>query len=146
MANPCRARVWPRPSDRPRQGLPGALESSPARVLPGLFVFWSHVDPWVVNFYVDLHATKHAFSDLGLNVVDGIKALSLKGDGLAGAMQVAPARVLPGGGLARLLLLVLRVSVLVVFCVLSSSASPSPATGVAATARAQVRDTKVPLL
>ena len=34
--------------------------------------------------------------DLGLNVVDGVRALSLKGDGLAGAVQVAPARVLPG--------------------------------------------------
>ena len=36
------------------------------------------------------------FSDLGLNVVDGVRALSFKGDGLAGAAQVAPARVLPG--------------------------------------------------
>ena len=34
--------------------------------------------------------------DLGLNIVDGVRALSPKGDGLAGAVQVAPARPLPG--------------------------------------------------
>ena len=96
MANPCRARVWPWHSDRPWQGLPGALASSPARVLSGVFVLWSHVDPWAVNLYQDLHATKHALSDLGLNIVDGIRALSSKGDGLAGVVQVAPARVLSG--------------------------------------------------
>ena len=33
--------------------------------------------------------------DLGLNVVDGARALGPKGDGLAGVVQVTPARVLP---------------------------------------------------
>ena len=53
------------------------------------------MDPWAVNLYQDLHATKHAFLDLGLNVVDGVRGLSLKGDGLAGAVQATLARVLP---------------------------------------------------
>ena len=37
------------------------------------------------KLYEDLHATTHAFPNLGLNVVDGVRTLSLKGDGLAGA-------------------------------------------------------------
>ena len=77
-------------------GLAAALQSSLARLdrgltvvpgkgLVGVFVFWSHVDPQAIGLYKDLHATMHASLSLGLDAVDGVKALSLKGDGLAGA-------------------------------------------------------------
>ena len=51
------------------------------------------------GFYKGLQATTCMPLGLGLNVVDGVRALNLKGDGLAGASQTIPARILPGAQL-----------------------------------------------
>ena len=54
------------------------------------------MDLQAVSLHKDLHATMHAPPSLGLGVVDGARALSLKGGGLAGASQAVPTRILPG--------------------------------------------------
>ena len=95
--------------------------------------------------------------DLGLNIVDGVRALSPKGDGHAGAVQVAPARSLPGlhepprHGCRRRMSSMPSAPCsssihLGSLRTLPSPALPSPAAGVAATDRALVRGTEVPTL
>ena len=73
-----------------------ASQTSPARILLGTLPSGLHEDLHATSLHKDLHATMHAPPSLGLDVVDGVRTLRLKGGGLAGVGQVAPARLLPG--------------------------------------------------
>ena len=74
----------------PGESLVGASQSSPARTLLGTLSF---------SLHKDLHATMQTPLDLGLDIVDGVRALNLKGGGLVGASQTIPARILLGAQL-----------------------------------------------
>ena len=114
-------RAWPRPADAPGRGLDAASRPSPARIFAGVFAAvpgkdlagglhgrprqgscrgssssGSYVDSQAFGLHKDLHATTQAPLSLGLNVVDGVRTLRLKGGDFAGVGQVAPARLLPG--------------------------------------------------
>ena len=85
------------PADVPGKGLAGVLWASPARVLPGAFVFWFSSS--VAGLQSSQRSACHhtgAFRALVPDVVDGVRTLRLKGGGLAGVGQVAPASPLPG--------------------------------------------------
>ena len=129
MAKACLAWVWPWPTDRPQQGLPGALESSPARVLPGVFIIWPHVDSLVVDLCEEPHATRHVLFkswSLTLSMVSELStprvvALLVSSQAalarsLPGASQVASARLVAGRGPACLLLLATLGSCLDILC------------------------------
>ena len=96
------------PADAPGKGLAGVFRTSLARILPGVFgrprqgscrgslSSGSYLDLQAFGLHKDLHATTQAPLILGLDAVDGVRVLRLKGGGLAGVGQVAPARLLPG--------------------------------------------------
>ena len=135
------ARVFAGPRGRPRQ--------DPCR---GSSSSGSYLDSQAFGLHKDLHATTQAPLSLGLDAVDGVSTLSLKGGSLAGISQVAPARLLPGlcrpsrqGCCRGKSILPLCSSCLWLECCFwqphsfPSSTPPSMVAGVATTALAQVK-------
>jgi hypothetical protein len=80
----------------PGKDLARVSQTSPARVSPGTWSSNLHKDLHATSLHKDLHATTHAPLGLGLDIVDGVRALNLKGGVLVSASQVVPARILPG--------------------------------------------------
>lgn len=140
----------------PGKSLARASRLSPARALPGTSSSGLHEDLHATSLHKDMHATMHVPLSLSLDVVDGVRALHLKGGGPVSASQAVPARILPGlrkpprqgscqgSSLSSALCLLLCTPWS--SCIFPSTASSSLATGVATTARAQVRGTKGPKL
>lgn len=136
----------------PGRDLAGASQTSLARTLLGTLPSGLHEDLHATSLHKDLHATTHAPLGLGIDIVDGVRALNLKGGGLVSASRAAPARILPGirdpcRGSDCLMLYGYWLGSCLGRLVFRLQLPPSGlAAGAAATARAQVRGTKGPKL
>ena len=75
------------PMNIPSKNLAGASQTSLTRILLGTLPS---------GLQKDLHTTMQTPLGLGLDIVDGVRALNLKGGGLVSASQAVPARILPG--------------------------------------------------